>query len=131
MLFEFVCGPLPFGQETDDQLDLFREILEAPIKFPNYVKDESAINLISGFLERSPELRLGAGAKGHKDIQEHAYYESFDWDIVLKQAQEPPWKPDMEDLQTTWEEVEKEKSDSGSSSSSSSSSESESESESE
>ena len=41
MAYEFVCGPLPFGQNcgSDDQLELFREILDAPLRFPHYVPD--------------------------------------------------------------------------------------------
>merc|ERR1719436_2297113 len=68
MLHEFVVGPLPFGRDTDDQLELFREILEAPLQFPNYVSDETAIAVISGLLERGPELRVGANARGAKEI---------------------------------------------------------------
>jgi cGMP-dependent protein kinase len=30
MMHEFIVGPLPFGRNVDDQLELFREILEAP-----------------------------------------------------------------------------------------------------
>ena len=29
----------PFGGESDDQIELFRAILEAPVHFPAYVKD--------------------------------------------------------------------------------------------
>eukprot|EP00971_Amphidinium_carterae_P266532 5287463-Amphidinium_carterae.1 len=106
-----------------EQLDLFREILEAPVQFPSYVKaseldtpvdplgtiglflrldsphdyhttrtvtslslesaqkeggcckpdcneDETAISVISGLLERVPELRLGASIRGAKEIKE-------------------------------------------------------------
>ena len=42
MLYEFVAGPLPFGSESDDQLELFREILEHEITFMNYVTDQPA-----------------------------------------------------------------------------------------
>merc|ERR1719486_1730251 len=56
MMHEFICGPLPFGRDTEDQLELFREILEAPLQFPPYVTDDAAIQVISGLLERTPEL---------------------------------------------------------------------------
>ena len=58
MVFEFICGPLPFGSDTEDQLQLFKEILEAPLHFPNYVVNQTAISVLSALLERQPELRL-------------------------------------------------------------------------
>merc|ERR1712050_31809 len=73
MMHEFIVGPLPFGRDNDDQLDLFREILEAPLKFPSYVKDDSGVGVVSGLLERTPELRLGCSTRGAKEIQQHLY----------------------------------------------------------
>ena len=49
MLYEFVAGPLPFGSESDDQLELFREILEHEITFMNYVTDQPAKVPLSTF----------------------------------------------------------------------------------
>merc|ERR1712139_220637 len=102
-MHEFICGPLPFGHDTDDQLDLFREILEAPLQFPPYVTDASAVHVIAGLLERTPELRLGSSTHGAKEIQQHAYFQAFDWDAVSGRYMEPPWKPNVETLQSTWE----------------------------
>merc|ERR1719359_2692909 len=35
MTHEFIIGPLPFGMDGGDQLELFREILEMPLEFPS------------------------------------------------------------------------------------------------
>lgn len=103
MLHEFVVGPLPFGRQTEDQLELFREILEAPLQFPNYIEDESAISIINGLLERTPELRLGASTKGAKELKEHGYYNKFDWDALAGRYMKPPWTPNLRKLQSNWE----------------------------
>jgi cGMP-dependent protein kinase len=103
MAHEFIVGPLPFGRETEDQLDLFREILEAPLSFPKYINDEAALSLVSGLLERTPELRLGASTRGAKEIKEHVYYMSFDWDSVVGRVTPAPWKPNQSKLQENWE----------------------------
>jgi cGMP-dependent protein kinase len=63
MVFEFICGPLPFGSDTEDQLQLFKEILEAPLHFPNYVVNQTAISVLSALLERQPELRLRSSVR--------------------------------------------------------------------
>lgn len=103
MAHEFVVGPLPFGRDTEDQLDLFREILEAPLSFPRYIQDETALSLVSGFLERQPELRLGGSIKGAKEIKNHNYFLNFDWNAVVGRYMKPPWCPDQQKLQANWE----------------------------
>eukprot|EP01068_Selenidium_serpulae_P009848 Selendium_serpulae@DN5334_c2_g2_i1.p1 len=45
-LFEFICGPLPFGNDAEEQLEIFRDILSAKVAFPHYVSDQDAMSLI-------------------------------------------------------------------------------------
>lgn len=103
MMHEFIVGPLPFGRDTEDQLDLFREILEAPLQFPSYVTDETAVSVISGLLERTPELRLGASIRGAKEIKDHSYFAGFSWDGLVGRYMRPPWLPNLQKLQSQWE----------------------------
>eukprot|EP00421_Protoceratium_reticulatum_P018552 CAMPEP_0168393496 /NCGR_PEP_ID=MMETSP0228-20121227/19048_1 /TAXON_ID=133427 /ORGANISM="Protoceratium reticulatum, Strain CCCM 535 (=CCMP 1889)" /LENGTH=932 /DNA_ID=CAMNT_0008406879 /DNA_START=71 /DNA_END=2869 /DNA_ORIENTATION=- len=109
MMHEFIVGPLPFGRETEDQLDLFREILEAPLQFPNYVTDETAISIISGLLERTPELRLGASKRGAKEIKDVPYFAGFNWDGLVGRYTKVPYVPNLKKLQSHWEMHEGEK----------------------
>jgi cGMP-dependent protein kinase len=103
MMHEFIVGPLPFGRDTEDQLELFREILEAPLEFPVSITDESAMSIVSDLLERSPEIRLGASFKDAKEIEEHPYFAGFDWNSVASRSMKPPWTPDTEALKINWE----------------------------
>jgi len=105
MMHEFVVGPLPFGKDTDDQLELFREILEAPLDFPEQVDDDTAIAIISGLLERGPENRVGSNARGAKEIQEHRYFAitDFDWRALLGHYLAPPWVPSRAAIEESWE----------------------------
>merc|ERR1711977_585721 len=103
MAFEFICGPLPFGSDTEDQLELFREILEAPLSFPDYVSDQSAISLVSSLLERTPELRMGSSTLRAKEMKDHNFFVGFDWDAVAGSYMTPPWKPDLTSLASSWD----------------------------
>lgn len=105
MMHEFIVGPLPFGRDTDDQLELFREIMEAPLQFPPYVTDATALEVLSGLLERSPELRLGASTRGAKEIKEHPYFTvtRFDWDALAGRYMKAPWVPDQNKTKSHWE----------------------------
>lgn len=103
MMHEFIVGPLPFGKGVEDQLELFREILEAPLHFPNYIQDDTAISLVNGLLERTPELRLGASTLGCKEIKNHSYFSKFDWDALVARTLKTPWTPNQKKLQENWE----------------------------
>jgi len=103
MMHEFIVGPLPFGRDSEDQLELFREILEAALSFPSYVSDQTSVSIVSGLLERTPELRLGASTKGAKEIKEHAYFANFDWDGLAGRYLPAPWVPNQAKLQSHWE----------------------------
>ncbi|CAJ1362555.1 unnamed protein product [Effrenium voratum] len=103
MMHEFIVGPLPFGRDSDDQLQLLKEIMEAPLAFPSYITDKSAISIISQLLERTPELRLGASSRAAKDIQEHAYFSGFSWNALAGQSIQAPWLPDRRKIQESWE----------------------------
>jgi cGMP-dependent protein kinase len=105
MMHEFIVGPLPFGRDTEDQLDLFRQILQAPLEFPSYVSDETAVSVISGLLERTPELRMGASSRSAKELKEHPYFQGFDWDKLVGRTLKTPWVPNLSKLKAQWEKV--------------------------
>jgi len=107
MLYEFCCGPLPFGRDLDDQLELYREILEAPLEFPEYVIDTLSRDLMSSLLEKNPKRRLG-GARGAKEIKQHDYFKDFDWNALACGYLDRPWKPNTEHAKKQWEPVEAE-----------------------
>lgn len=92
-LFEFMCGPLPFGNDAEDQLEIFRDILTGKLVFPHYVSDQDAINLMKRLLCRLPEVRIGCSINGYKDIKEHAFFRDFDWDKLLGRGLTPPLVP--------------------------------------
>mmetsp|Transcript_87157 Transcript_87157/g.281498 ORF Transcript_87157/g.281498 Transcript_87157/m.281498 type:complete len:862 (-) Transcript_87157:131-2716(-) len=103
VMHELVVGPLPFGAEAEDELELFRAIREAPLRFPSRVTDSTAISVISGLLKRTPEMRLGASKQGATEIKEHPYFLDFDWDGLAGRYLSPPWRPNLEQLQSHWE----------------------------
>lgn len=94
MMYEFLCGPLPFGQNCTDRLGVFREILEEPLKFPTYVQSKRiSCDILSSLLERSPEQRLGSSSQEACEVRAHGFFEGFDWDALLERTMAPPWHP--------------------------------------
>jgi len=103
MLYEFIVGPQPFGADTEDQVKIFRAILEEPLTFPASIKDEAAVVVIRALLERKPERRMGGSSIGAKEIKESSFYQGFNWDALAGGFFDPPWKPNQQALMTQWE----------------------------
>ena len=38
VLYEFMAGYVPFGEEAEDPYEIYQEILKKPLAFPNYMK---------------------------------------------------------------------------------------------
>ncbi|EAN31256.2 Protein kinase domain protein [Theileria parva strain Muguga] len=95
-LYEFICGPLPFGDDAVDQFDVFKKVLHDELKFPDFLRDQDGINLIKRLLCRKTELRIGNSINGFKDIKEHPYFRDFDWDSLACRGLKPPLIPEEE-----------------------------------
>ncbi|VWU49858.1 cGMP-dependent protein kinase [Hepatocystis sp. ex Piliocolobus tephrosceles] len=89
-LYEFICGPLPFGNDQEDQLEIFRDILTGQLTFPDYVTDKYTINLMKRLLCRLPQGRIGCSINGFKDIKEHPFFSDFNWDKLAGRLLDPP-----------------------------------------
>ena len=58
---------------------MYQKILNGELKFPAHMSPE-AQSLLSGFLTRDPEQRLGSRETGGEaKIKEHAWFEDIDW----------------------------------------------------
>ncbi|CAK8993225.1 cGMP-dependent protein kinase [Durusdinium trenchii] len=81
ILFEFVCGYLPFADELDDPTEVCTAVLKDPLELPDgrplcrrtsdaVRPDAQCKAVIQGMLNRQPKKRLGAGGmNGWEDIR--------------------------------------------------------------
>lgn len=91
MLYEFLCGKLPFGQDQEDPYKIFEEILENRLDFPNDVQplSEAAMNLIRTLLNKFPENRHSGPIE---KLKMHEFFTSFDWEDLYCNTAIPPFK---------------------------------------
>eukprot|EP00919_Chromeraceae_sp_WS-2016_P066271 GHVR01156813.1.p1 GENE.GHVR01156813.1~~GHVR01156813.1.p1 ORF type:complete len:331 (-),score=72.35 GHVR01156813.1:208-1200(-) len=108
-MFEFLCGPLPFGNDAEDQLEIFRAILTGKLVFPEGV-DADSMSLMKRLLCRSPELRIGSTLNGYSDIKGHPFFYEFDWEGLLSRTVTPPLIPKEETYADDYEGDEEEES---------------------
>jgi cGMP-dependent protein kinase 1 len=95
VLYEMICGPLPF--EGEDQIQLFKKILRDPVVFPDYVEDKEGIAIMTKLLDKNPETRMNC-----QEVKAHPFFDKFDWDGLLSRTLMPPFKPDSNALRKKW-----------------------------
>ncbi|CAF0757500.1 unnamed protein product [Adineta steineri] len=90
LAFEMITGHLPFhGANRKETMNM---ILKAKLAMPTYPSLE-AQSLLRMLFKRNPANRLGAGPDGFRNIQNHPFFDSIDWDKLYKRQVEPPFIP--------------------------------------
>lgn len=90
LAFEMITGHLPFhGANRKETMNM---ILKAKLAMPNYPSLE-AQSLLRMLFKRNPANRLGAGIDGYRNIQNHPFFESIDWEKLYRKEIEPPFIP--------------------------------------
>jgi cGMP-dependent protein kinase len=99
MLYEFICGELPFADRSDDPAEVCKAVLRERLAFPARCRDAEGRAILTALLTRDPRRRLGAGAGGLVDVRSHGYFmargqtqEAF-FDKILGRELDPPYLP--------------------------------------
>eukprot|EP00929_Paragymnodinium_shiwhaense_P065717 TRINITY_DN32925_c0_g1_i2.p1 TRINITY_DN32925_c0_g1~~TRINITY_DN32925_c0_g1_i2.p1 ORF type:complete len:1015 (-),score=290.45 TRINITY_DN32925_c0_g1_i2:43-3087(-) len=95
MLYEFVCGYLPFGRELQDPtaVQICRTVQASNLVFPERFSDAECKYLIRGMLRKDDESRLR-----HEDVRQHGWFRHHDhpqsiFDMLLEKKLDPPLVP--------------------------------------
>ncbi|XP_068688435.1 RAC-gamma serine/threonine-protein kinase-like [Montipora capricornis] len=90
VMYEMMCGRLPFYNR--DHETLFELILTEDVKFPSRISDR-AKNVLSGLLEKNPSRRLGGSPDDAKEVMNHQFFHTINWDDIFHKRIKPPFKP--------------------------------------
>lgn len=92
LLYEFLCGSVPFGSNQEDPYKIYEEILENPIYFPEeiYSLNNGTVSLIRQLLNKYPENRH---PNQIQKLQKHEFFKNFDWEELYTGNVIPPYKP--------------------------------------
>jgi serum/glucocorticoid-regulated kinase 2 len=94
LFFEMLNGKPPFSSQNRNQL--YINTIKGQITWPEGISAE-ARDLLSKLLHRRPEERLGS--RGIKDIQNHPFFASLDWEALYHKRVTPPFLPQCVDDQ--------------------------------
>ena len=87
-MYEFFCGKLPFGEDYDDPMDVYKAVNKEELKFPPYIHDKEFIDLEMKMLRKSPTNRLWK----LEQIKEEPYFKHFEWNKLISLSLNPPYK---------------------------------------
>jgi cGMP-dependent protein kinase len=87
-MYEFFCGKLPFGEDCDDPVDVYKAVAKQKLEFPKFVKDKEFMNLLTKMLIKNVKNRLYR----FNDIKYDPYYKNFNWNKLISLAITPPYK---------------------------------------
>lgn len=85
---EMLAGKSPFDltnapTDQDHEDYLFQVIKNGKIRIPRNVSVK-AQRVLTGFLQKDPNERLGCKADGFEEIKGHKFFESIKWEEVIR-----------------------------------------------
>lgn len=76
ILFELVCGVLPFGQTHSEPYAIYEEVLQGKFAFSPSMQEKRCLReLITMLLSRNPSVRLALA----EHLPSHSWFSSIDW----------------------------------------------------
>lgn len=82
LIYEMIFGSPPFYSKDTEKM--YHDIINREVSFERFKVETSqdVKDLIKALLQKDPEKRLGS--KGDKDIKNHPWFSSIDFDKVLR-----------------------------------------------
>lgn len=95
LLYEMLTGLPPFYD--DDVPTMYRKILQNELKFPTWLENTDAQDLLIKLIQKDPSKRLNDA----QVIKNHSFFKDIDWQKLLSKNYLPPFKPNVENLLDT------------------------------
>lgn len=91
LIYVLLTGQLPYEVGDDEAADL-KNIMTQTVDLAGM--SDACKDLIMSFLKVDPDERLGFGKFGLRKIQEHPFFESFNWENVVSKRKKPVVVPE-------------------------------------
>ncbi|XP_056631282.1 cGMP-dependent protein kinase, isozyme 1-like [Diorhabda sublineata] len=97
-IYELLVGRTPFKTGDPGHLNTYKSILKGIeyVTFPEFVSGTSK-SIIKKLCTQSPADRLGCQKYGIQAIKKHVWFGGIDWNKLINQELEPPYRPELND----------------------------------
>jgi cGMP-dependent protein kinase len=92
-MYELFCGKVPFGEDCEDPMEIYKAVSKEELSFPSFVHDELFMGLLTKMLKKAPTSRLWK----FDQIKENPYFKDFDWEKLMSFSLPPPYLLKLED----------------------------------
>jgi cGMP-dependent protein kinase len=91
LIFELLCGFVPFGHEESDPYRVYELILSKNLEFPSdRLPSDPAVTLVKNLLNKYSEQRLNETIENVKNFE---WFSAVDWEDLYCKLLIPPYKP--------------------------------------
>ena len=93
MLFEFMFGAVPFGEDESDPYIIYEKIQEHRLVFPKGVDNKNKVKeFITQLLNKNPANRLGGN---FDNLKAHPWFVGLNWDKIISKELKAPYIPKL------------------------------------
>ena len=90
-MYEFICGKVPFGEEEEDPMDVYLDIVNVNLTFPHFINDNDFKSLMEQMLTKNPINRLSK----FSEVKKHIWFNNFNWDDLMTLTMKAPYIPKL------------------------------------
>ena len=92
-MYEFMCGEVPFGEKEEDPMEIYFEIINKNLTFPDkYILITKEFkHLMKKMLDKNPSFRLS----NFHSIKKQHWFKDFKWDELTNLNLKPPYLPEI------------------------------------
>ncbi|OMJ84878.1 hypothetical protein SteCoe_13936 [Stentor coeruleus] len=96
MLYEFMFGCVPFGEEETDPYAIYEKVQERKLIFPKWVDNKNKVKeFINQLLSKNPASRLGGN---FDNLKAHSWFMGLNWDKIISKELKAPYVPKLAPL---------------------------------
>lgn len=96
MLYEFMFGCVPFGEDESNPYAIYQKIEERNLIFPKWLDNKNKVKeFINQLLSSNPANRLGGN---FDNLKSNSWFVGFSWDKIATKELKAPYIPNVSDL---------------------------------
>jgi cGMP-dependent protein kinase len=89
-MYEFICGGVPFGDKSDDPMEIYFAIINNNLEFPKHIINNKEFkHIMRKMLDKNPAYRL----TNFYTIKTHPWFKDFKWDELINFNLRAPYLP--------------------------------------
>ena len=91
MLYEFMIGYVPFGEEESDPYAIYEQVQERKLIFPKWLDNKNRVKeFINQLLSKNPANRLGGS---FENLKANVWFSGMNWDKITSKELKAPYVP--------------------------------------